>query len=170
MAFCISYRKDPVNKYYFDKIARGEDLALSKELEEMGLRGFSIHKNGALDGGPVQLVRQGLIDMEPLLDIWTHEEMVRFNMMMKEQAWVICDRVTRETRRLVKLLVINDFWGEHEKIDLGVSFLCFRLVYPLFFLLRRKGMPFRKPPSSWMSAFGNLINSVAFLIESDKLN
>ncbi len=64
--------------------------------------------------------KTGLVDMDPLLGIWTHEEMVRFNVLMKEQAWIICDRVTRETRKLAKLIVINDFWG----------------------------MPMRKPPSA----------------------
>jgi hypothetical protein len=50
---------------------------------------------------------------------------VRFNDLQKYQAWLVCDRVTRETRRLVKLIAINDFTG----------------------------MPMRRPPSAWMNSF-----------------
>jgi hypothetical protein len=50
---------------------------------------------------------------------------VRFNDLQKYQAWLVCDRVTRETRRLVKLIAISDFTG----------------------------MPMRRPPAQWMNAF-----------------
>lgn len=66
---------------------------------DMGLRMVAMHKQSALDGGPVQLVRQGLYDMDPIVSMWQHEEIVRFNDLMKYQAWLECDRVTRETRR-----------------------------------------------------------------------
>ena len=67
VVFCINYRKDPLNKFYFDKIQRGEDLALTQDLEKLGLRGFAMHLKGGLDGGPIQLVRQGIILMNGVL-------------------------------------------------------------------------------------------------------
>lgn len=44
-----------------------------------------------------------------MLDLHDHERMVMFHVMQKEVAWRMCDRRTRETGRLVKLVVINDF-------------------------------------------------------------
>jgi hypothetical protein len=123
--FCIEYRSEPKNKFWFDKCAAGDALPMIDALAKRGLNVMGFHTVPALDGGPVQLVRQGAVDFEPLLDIWTDEEMIRWTSMQKEVAWQQCDRVTRETGRLVKLIVVNDF----------------------------KGTPFRKPPSRWMNAF-----------------
>ncbi len=61
------------------------------------------------DGGPLQIVRPGLVDFGPMLDIHDHDRMVMFHVMQKEVAFRMCDRRTRETGRLVKLVVINDF-------------------------------------------------------------
>lgn len=81
-----------------------------KELQEMGMSPACIHKAG-FDGSPIQLVRQGAVDALPLIDLWTDEEILRFNNLQKEEAWLIVDEVTRRTRRLVKLILINDFRG-----------------------------------------------------------
>lgn len=124
--YTIAFRKDPKVKYFYDMLARGEEIPNVALLQEMGLSPSGMHKS-SLDGGPVQLVRQGCIEFAPLLDIWTDEEMLRFNNLQKEQAWIICDRVTRQTGRLVKLTIINDF----------------------------RGMKFQRPPQKWMKAFGD---------------
>lgn len=57
----------------------------------------------------MQIVRPGLVDFGPMLDIHDHDRMVMFHVMQKEVAFRMCDRRTRETGRLVKLVVINDF-------------------------------------------------------------
>lgn len=64
---------------------------------------------GLKDGGPLQVVRPGLVDFGPMLDIHDHDRMVMFHVMQKEVAFRMCDRRSRETGRLVKLVVINDF-------------------------------------------------------------
>jgi hypothetical protein len=55
------------------------------------------------------VVRPGLVDFGPMLDLQDHERMVMFHVMQKEVAFRMCDRQTRKTGRLVKLVVINDF-------------------------------------------------------------
>ena len=123
--YCILYRNDPKEKFWLDKCATGDALPMIDALAKRGLNLMGFHGPSSLDGGPIQLVRQGVIDFEPLLDVWTDAEMVRWTSLQKEIAFLQCDRVTRETGRLVKLIVINDF----------------------------KGTPFRKPPAKWMNAF-----------------
>jgi hypothetical protein len=49
-----------------------------------------------------------MVDTSAFLDIWTHEELVKVNNMAKEVAFRQCDRVTRETGRLTKLIIVND--------------------------------------------------------------
>lgn len=124
--FTVAYRLDPVNAFYLAKVARGERVGADGAIRAMGLAVASIHRKPALDGGPVQLVRNGIIDMVPMLDEFSHDEMVLFANMQKEEMWLLCDRATRATGRLVKATIINDFHG----------------------------MPFRMPPRAWMKAFG----------------
>jgi hypothetical protein len=75
VAFAVEWFARPVNRFFMEKLERGEELGLMMEMEAMGFRMVGLHANGQLDGGPVQLVRQGLLDMDAMLDCWTHEEM-----------------------------------------------------------------------------------------------
>lgn len=68
------------------------------------------HK-GLKDGGPLQLVRPGCVDFSPVGDLYSVEMFVQFHMIQKEAAWRKCDEMTRKTGRLVKLVVVNDFWN-----------------------------------------------------------
>ncbi len=75
VAFAVDWLARPANRFFMEKLERGEELALIAEMQAMGLRMVGLHNSAQLDGGPVQLVRQGLLDMDALLDCWTHEEM-----------------------------------------------------------------------------------------------
>lgn len=124
--FTIEYRKDPVNRYHLDKAAGSvDDLPLMNQMAQAELNIVYFHRHPALDGGPLQLIRNGAVDFEPLLDVWTDEELIRYTHLQKEWAWRQCDAVTRETGRLTKLIVANDFTG----------------------------MRFQRPPKKWMAAF-----------------
>ena len=70
---------------------------------------ISAYHSGTKDGGPMQVLRPGLIDFSPLMQMHDHERMVLFHVMSKEVTFRKVDRQSRETGRLIKVLVVNDF-------------------------------------------------------------
>lgn len=62
-----------------------------------------------VDGGPIQVIRAGLINLTGLYDNNEPTLIVEEMTMKKEEAWLVCDKVTRETGRLTKQIVIVDF-------------------------------------------------------------
>lgn len=73
--------------------------------------------NTMLDGGPVHIIRAGLANVSGLYSKLSVKEIVEEMTLKKEELWIMCDRVTRETGRLTKQIVIMDFanQGSHEK-------------------------------------------------------
>jgi hypothetical protein len=144
--WAVSWRAEPHNGYW---LARAEEreaamMRMNGALgDKKGGINISAYHKGLRDGGPlqvravvlllffffffnIQIVRPGLVDFGPMLDMHDHDRMVMFHVMQKanlvvffffffsylsrqEVAFRMCDRRTRETGRLVKLVVVNDF-------------------------------------------------------------
>lgn len=104
--WAVTWRREPKNAFYM-AIAKDQENGLKHKNEE-GLNISAYHK-GLKDGGPLQIVRPGLVDFGPMLDMHAHDRMVMFHVMQKEVAFRMCDEQSRKTGRLVKLVVINDF-------------------------------------------------------------
>ena len=109
--WAIAWRAEPANLYWLQKAEEKEArmMAMNFDPSKVAAINISAYHKGLKDGGPLQIVRPGLVDFGPMLELHDHERMVMFHVMQKEVAWRMCDRRTRETGRLVKLVVINDF-------------------------------------------------------------
>lgn len=57
---------------------------------------------------PILLVRVGRSDVRTLMDRWSEDEVADYLTYFKEAAFAACDRATRATRRLVKLVTVID--------------------------------------------------------------
>ncbi|KAJ3341709.1 hypothetical protein HDU93_004343 [Gonapodya sp. JEL0774] len=68
---------------------------------------FSPHKT-LLDGSPVWIVRQGLMDMISLMKVATREEIEEWFLMGYESVFVQCDHLSRVTGRITKLTILVD--------------------------------------------------------------
>ena len=109
--WAVPWRKQPENAYWLERAERKE-AALGKMNNDpkAGVKiNISGYHAGMIDGGPLNIVRPGLVDFGPMLDMHDHARMVMFHVMGKEVAWRMCDKATRATGRLVKMVVINDF-------------------------------------------------------------
>jgi len=105
--FTIDYREK--NKEWLDRAKEGEEAAPHRDV----MKRYScstLHKE-KLDGGPVLILRSGLSSPKKLLRELTKEQVAEFLIFQDEIAYLKCDIVTRKTRKLTKLLVINDMRG-----------------------------------------------------------
>lgn len=59
-------------------------------------------------GTPLYIIRAGISNTVALTNAHTHEEMVEFMMYRKELGFLLCDAMTRKTRKLTKLVTVND--------------------------------------------------------------
>ena len=59
-------------------------------------------------GTPLYIIRARISNTVALTNAHTHEEMVEFMMYRKELGFLLCDAMTRKTRKLTKLVTVND--------------------------------------------------------------
>ena len=59
-------------------------------------------------GAPMYIIRAGISNTRAMMDSISHDDVMDFMMYRKEIGFVKCDRLTRETRVLVKLVTVND--------------------------------------------------------------
>ncbi len=59
-------------------------------------------------GAPLYIIRAGISNTVALTTEHTHEEVVEFMMYRKEIGFLLCDAITRKTRKLTKLVTVND--------------------------------------------------------------
>ena len=103
----IEWRKDPKNRFFLE-VAVEEAEANRLDLEKKGLSITSFHP-GQLNGGFLQVVRINHVDFSPMMEFWTEEQLMEFNLLQQEMAWRKCDEITRKTGKLVRLIMANDF-------------------------------------------------------------
>jgi len=108
--WAVPWRRQPENAYWLDRAEKkmASMAKLNKADSELKINISGYHA-GLKDGGPLQIVRPGLVDFGPMLEMHDHERMVMYHVSQKEVAFRMCDKQTRLTGRLVKLVVINDF-------------------------------------------------------------
>jgi len=105
--FTIEYRNN--NKEWLEKATLGEKGAPHREI----MKKYScscLHKE-KMDGGPVLILRGGLSHAKKLMAELNKEQVAQFLLFQDELAYRRCDKLTRETGKLTKLLVINDMRG-----------------------------------------------------------
>eukprot|EP00123_Amoebidium_parasiticum_P021602 comp7034_c0_seq1/m.2770 comp7034_c0_seq1/g.2770 ORF comp7034_c0_seq1/g.2770 comp7034_c0_seq1/m.2770 type:complete len:659 (-) comp7034_c0_seq1:307-2283(-) len=79
-----------------------------------GVHGF------AREGGPVHITRIGVSNLSGLMDSVSDHDMLQWFMYEKQKAYMMCDRITRETGLLTKQVSLLDFaevklWSVREK-------------------------------------------------------
>ncbi|KAJ3124836.1 hypothetical protein HK098_000824 [Nowakowskiella sp. JEL0407] len=70
----------------------------------------AMHKT-LIDGSPVFIIRSGLSDPNEMLKVATVDQIAEWLLYQREEAFGICDRVTRETGFICKVVSVNDFNG-----------------------------------------------------------
>ena len=92
--------------------ANSEWLTLDKEApHDAKFRRYmasDIHAHGQRDGGPLHLVRGGVVNSQAIMKCVSKEELSQWFVHQKLQAWEVCDRLTRESGRIIKLVSIID--------------------------------------------------------------
>ena len=88
--WAVAWRAEPRNAYW---LARAEEkeaslmkLNLSPEKKSGGGLNISAYHRGLRDGGPLQIVRPGLVDFGPMLDMHDHDRMVMFHVSQKARS------------------------------------------------------------------------------------
>ena len=66
----------------------------------------SIHKT-TKEGGPVLILRSGMSNASKLMKKLKSTEVAKFLIFQDEVAYLACDKIAREQRKLVKLVVVN---------------------------------------------------------------
>eukprot|EP00854_Cymbomonas_tetramitiformis_P000745 gene745-1213_t len=66
------------------------------------------HDKRSKDGEPFYIVRAGISNAKACMDRVAHEQMLAHFMYKREQMFALVDQITRETRRLVKVISVND--------------------------------------------------------------
>lgn len=64
--------------------------------------------HGTHDGGPIQVIRAGLTNVSALYEVVDVKYIIEEMTLSKEEAYIQCDKVTRQTGRLTKQIVIFD--------------------------------------------------------------
>ncbi len=112
LRFAGAWRREPRNKFCLDLVAAGEMPGMYKVLVKHGLSFSCLHAgHDASNGGPVAYARFGAFEAAPLFDIFSVEEVEQLLSCAKEQAFLQCDRETRASGELVKMLIVNDLEG-----------------------------------------------------------
>ena len=99
----LEYR---ANNPYLKLAKQQRDHPAEEEVMKWTAAGF--HGTVA-DGGPLFIIRAGLANVNGLYSSLEVKTIVEEMTLKKEEAFLACDRVTRETGRLTKELVIMDF-------------------------------------------------------------
>jgi hypothetical protein len=85
--------------------ARGETLERFAPMERLIAADYH---GKTLDGAPVYIIRAGLSNTMAVMAANEEDDVVEFMMYRKEMGAVMCDERTRRTRKLTKLLTVND--------------------------------------------------------------
>ena len=85
--------------------AMGERL---KRFESMERLVVAQYHGETSTGAPLYIIRAGISNTVALTNEHTHEEVVEFMMYRKELGFLLCDAITRKTRKLTKLVTVND--------------------------------------------------------------
>lgn len=85
--------------------AAGESLKRFESLERLVVAQYHGETS---TGTPLYIIRAGISNTVALTNAHTHEEMVEFMMYRKELGFLLCDAMTRKTRKLTKLVTVND--------------------------------------------------------------
>jgi len=72
--------------------------------------------NRKIDGGPIQYIRACIADPGVLAKNVTEDELCKHLTFIKEEAFLICDKLTRESGRLTKLVVVFDM----KNVSMGI--------------------------------------------------
>eukprot|EP01091_Cochliopodium_minus_P017817 TRINITY_DN7076_c0_g1_i1.p1 TRINITY_DN7076_c0_g1~~TRINITY_DN7076_c0_g1_i1.p1 ORF type:complete len:307 (-),score=77.15 TRINITY_DN7076_c0_g1_i1:70-990(-) len=132
--FTIEYRKQ--NESWLSK-AKSEGLDGAPNMQIIkNYACCSLHKT-TKEGGPILIVRSGLCNGSKLMSKVTPEDVAKFLLYEDEVAYLHCDKIAREERRLVKMVVINDMKGfsilnnsKHFFEALGISTKISEKIYP----------------------------------------
>jgi hypothetical protein len=87
-------------------VDRGEEVACRDVIKQFAISDH--HPKPLADGSPLLVTRAGLCDLSGLLNNVKSEDLVSWLMWLNEFGYRECDRVTRETGRLTKLIRVND--------------------------------------------------------------
>eukprot|EP01091_Cochliopodium_minus_P015445 TRINITY_DN5503_c0_g1_i1.p1 TRINITY_DN5503_c0_g1~~TRINITY_DN5503_c0_g1_i1.p1 ORF type:complete len:291 (+),score=67.81 TRINITY_DN5503_c0_g1_i1:106-978(+) len=68
-----------------------------------------------IDGGPVVIIRAGAGDPKTLMDELSDDRLANSLTYQKEICMLMCDKLTREKRELIKMIIINDLRGSSLK-------------------------------------------------------
>lgn len=107
----IEYRK---NNPWLDYARTGEVWEVNTKVERFTCA--SQTHNRKLDGGPIQYIRAVIADPAVLAKNVTEDELCKHLTFIKEEAYIICDKITRDTGRLTKLVVVFDM----KNVSMGI--------------------------------------------------
>jgi hypothetical protein len=117
----IEYRK---NNPYLKLAQENKEYPLEQEVRKWTAADYH---NTTKDGGPVHIIRAGLANVSGLYSSLSVKDIVEEMTLKKEEAYIMCDRVTRESGRLTKQIVIMDFAHQGTCGFVLVVVLIFRL-------------------------------------------
>ena len=106
----IEYRK---NNPYLKLAHENKEYPLEQEVRKWTAADYH---NTTLDGGPVHVIRAGLANVSGLYSSLSVKDIVEEMTLKKEEAYIMCDRVTRESGRLTKQIVIMDFANQGNSV------------------------------------------------------
>lgn len=103
LIFTYDYRTSHAEM--FARRRRGEKTSVEEFLLKYNIQAY--HKS-THDGGPVLILRNGMVDFKALMPALDPEDMISYSLLQREDGFVLADQVTRETGRLVKLVIVQD--------------------------------------------------------------
>ena len=107
----FEYRKENA---WLDFARTGEVWEVNQKVERFTCA--SQTHNRKIDGGPIQYIRAVIADPGVLAKNVTEDELCKHLTFIKEEAYLICDKLTRETGRLTKLVVCFDM----KNVSMGI--------------------------------------------------
>lgn len=119
LRFCLSNESDDdavsnaeetlvwraANRQILDAAASGQKLAKFAALEDLVITDYH---GFTKSGSPLFVVRAGISNPGALMDDYSFHDVVEFLMYRKELGFLLCDKITRGTNTLTKLVTIND--------------------------------------------------------------
>ncbi|KAG9401143.1 hypothetical protein AC1031_009898 [Aphanomyces cochlioides] len=104
--FTIEWRS--ARKQLLDRIRAGEMPALHDQVTKFQVAGehkFTKH------GEPLFIARIGLCNPKALMDALPFDDLLEYYMLTRERIFLHCDKLTRSTGKLVKMVGVLDFQG-----------------------------------------------------------
>jgi hypothetical protein len=104
---CIAWRTE--NAALLQLVDRKECVVAHERIAKYAVSAY--HSKPLADGSPLLVTRAGICDLTSLLENVTQAELVDWLMWLNETAHRECDRITRETGRITKVVRVNDMAG-----------------------------------------------------------